>query len=64
MFSDGLAETPGPDGTPLGYEKLADLLPRTAEAPADWLTMLFEKLRSETRGELSDDWTAILLQVK
>jgi len=63
MFSDGLAETPGPDGLPLGYEKLADLLPRTDETPADWLTMLFEKLRSETRGDLSDDWTAILLHV-
>ncbi len=63
MFSDGLAEAPGPDGMPLGYEKLADLLPRTDETPAEWLTVLFEKLRSETRSELADDWTAILLQV-
>ncbi len=63
MFSDGLAEAPRSDGTPLGYEKLADLLPRGAETPADWLTVLFDRLRSETRSELLDDWTAILLQV-
>lgn len=63
MFSDGLAEAPRSDGTPLGYEKLADLLPRGAETPADWLTVLFDRLLSETRSELLDDWTAILLQV-
>ncbi len=64
MFSDGLAEAPGPDGMPLGYEKLADLLPRTNETPAEWLSVLFEKLRSESNPELADDWTAILLQLK
>ena len=57
------SEAPAPDGMPLGYDKLADLLPRTDETPVDWLAVLFDRLRSETRSELLDDWTAILLHV-
>ncbi len=63
MFSDGLAEASLPDGGPLGYERLSKLLPPLEGVPADWLTVLFKKLRSETNAELEDDWTAVLLQV-
>lgn len=63
LFSDGLVEAPRSDGSPLGYEELSSLLPRLQGDPADWLSALFEKLRSETRAEIEDDWTAVLLQL-
>ena len=63
MFSDGLPEAPLPNGEPLGYENLSRLLPPLDGTPADSLTVLFEKLHTDTSTELQDDWTAVLLQV-
>jgi sigma-B regulation protein RsbU (phosphoserine phosphatase) len=64
LCTDGLAEAPLPAGGPLGYETLAALIdaaPRSA-TPEAWLEALFAAVRSRTRPELEDDWTALLLE--
>jgi serine phosphatase RsbU (regulator of sigma subunit) len=62
MFSDGLPEA-RVDGSPLGYEGLAALLPRTDQAASSWIETLFGAMKGETEEELSDDWTALVLHV-
>ena len=63
IASDGLAEAPEPDGSPLGYERLVELLPRPQGTPAEFLAELFERLADVSSVPLQDDWTAILLHV-
>ena len=62
LFSDGLPEAPDPDGEPLGYEALAELLSPLESEPGMWLDELFARVRRVTVPELADDWTALLLE--
>ena len=62
MFSDGLPEAPGPEGEPLGYEALVEMLPPLASDPGAWLEELFLRVQQKTTPDLGDDWTALLLE--
>ncbi len=35
LYSDGVVEAPDPDGEPFGYERLVDILRRSADSPSD-----------------------------
>jgi sigma-B regulation protein RsbU (phosphoserine phosphatase) len=62
LFSDGLPEALGPNGEPFGYEALAELLPPLEPEPGPWLDELFARLRRVTAPDLTDDWTALMLE--
>lgn len=62
LVTDGLPEAPDSGGEPLGYEALTALLPSIGCEPGVWLDDLFERVRQETAPELTDDWTALLLE--
>lgn len=62
MFSDGLPEASRPEGEPLGYEALAEMLPPLASDPGVWLEELFSRVQQGTSPDLGDDWTALLLE--
>jgi len=62
LLSDGLPEATAGDGAPLGYERLAALLPGDGLAPGAWLDELLGRLRVECPGPPEDDWTAVLLE--
>lgn len=64
MLTDGLPEAPTASGDPLGYQALADLLPRGAETPAEVVDGLFASVRQATRPALEDDWTVLVLQAE
>ncbi len=62
LLTDGLPEAATASGEPLGYEALVEALPEPGAEPSTWLETLFASLRRRTAPELSDDWTALLLQ--
>ena len=57
LLSDGLPEAPMPDGDPLGYERLEELLALAKQPDA-----LFDLVRSATSSTLADDWTILILE--
>jgi len=57
LVTDGLPEAPGPDGDPLGYERLESLLSGAEDPDA-----LFAAVRGAARPGLDDDWTALFLE--
>jgi serine phosphatase RsbU (regulator of sigma subunit) len=66
LLTDGLPEARKPDGEPLGYESLADLLavPQTEleHEPGAWLDGLFTRVRDASEQVPRDDLTALLLE--
>ena len=62
LVTDGLPEALTLEGEPLGYEAFGALLPARELAPALWLDELLGQVQRETRAELEDDWTALLLE--
>ena len=62
MFTDGLPEAFDESGSPLGYERLEELLPRQSLTARAWLDRLFEALPTPSDGGLEDDWTAMVLE--
>lgn len=62
LLSDGLPEAPGPDGEPLGYDRLSALFPSADLEPAAWLDELFARLPGPSGAERQDDWTALVLE--
>ena len=62
MLTDGLPEATTAEGEPLGYEGLSTSLPGLGPEPAQWLEALFADVQRQTAVELTDDWTALLLQ--
>ncbi len=62
LVTDGLPEARDSGGEPLGYEALTALLPPIGSEPGAWLDDLFERVRRKTAPELTDDWTALLLE--
>ena len=63
MLTDGLPEARGEDGEPLGYQALEKMLSKasSSEAPAAWLTGLFDRVQRRTGRVPEDDWTAAML---
>ena len=62
LLTDGLPEAPTPGGDPLGYEILADLIPRLSASTGDLLDTLFASVRQASGSALEDDWTALALE--
>lgn len=62
FLTDGLPEARRPDGGPLGYEALADLLEDSSGPCGEWLDRLLERVRRATSPSLDDDWTVLLLE--
>jgi len=62
LLTDGLPEAPDPNGEPLGYEALAQLMPPMGSEPGAWLDDLIARVRQGTASELTDDWTALRLE--
>jgi sigma-B regulation protein RsbU (phosphoserine phosphatase) len=62
FLTDGLPEAPTPNGDPLGYESLFELLPSDREEPGVSLDGLLERVRRATSHQLEDDWTVLLLE--
>lgn len=62
LLTDGLPEALTPDGDVFGYEALAASLVFAEADPAGWLDRWIGTLRAATRDELTDDWTAVLLE--
>ncbi len=62
LLTDGLPEAPATGGEPLGYDALTALLPAIGSEPGAWLDELFERVRQESGPDLTDDWTALLLE--
>jgi hypothetical protein len=63
FLTDGLPEAPTPNGEPLGYAALAELIdPSEPSVPAVWLDALLARVRAATSFDLEDDWTALLLE--
>ncbi len=62
LVTDGLPEALTLEGEPLGYEAFGALLTARELAPALWLDELLGQVQRETRAELEDDWTALLLE--
>ncbi len=63
MYSDGLVEAPGPDGEPLGYDRLPEILSGVADRhPREILAVLERELeRHSGGGPLGDDVTIVVV---
>jgi len=63
LLTDGLPEARDGSGEPMGYGELERLLSEqpSAEAPADWLAGLFDRVQRHSGRAPEDDWTAALL---
>lgn len=63
LLTDGLPEARDESGEPLGYQALESMLAEepSADAPASWLTGLFDTLQRRTGRLPEDDWTAAML---
>ncbi len=63
LYSDGLVEAAGPDGAPLGYDRLPLILARAAgRRPREVLELLEEELRRHSAGRpLRDDVTVVVV---
>jgi hypothetical protein len=64
FISDGLPEAPKIDDQPLGYERLMELIALPASSNGEWIDSFLSRVRSEVRDGLSDDWTAVSLEVR
>lgn len=63
MLTDGLPEARDVSGEPLGYQALETMIGSEPEsdAPASWLTGLFDNVQRRTGRVPEDDWTAAVL---
>jgi stage II sporulation SpoE-like protein len=65
MVSDGIPEASIPDGQPLGYDALQEMIGTLRNAPergVAWLDRLLDDVRARVGQTLDDDWTALLLE--
>ena len=64
LSSDGLAESPGPDGEPFGYARARDAFRDAAALPPEEALALLARREEEWRGERprEDDLTLVLLR--
>jgi hypothetical protein len=65
MVSDGIPEACIPDGQPLGYDALQQMIGTLRNAPergVAWLDRLLNEVRARVGETLDDDWTALLLE--
>jgi len=62
FLTDGLPEALTPQGEPLGYEALTELIAHATSAHGDVLERLLDSIRRATSDALQDDWTALLLE--
>ena len=61
FLTDGLAEALSPDGEPIGYQRLHELVAATSGKGLAFLTGLFDAVAGASQEERTDDWTALLL---
>lgn len=67
FLSDGLPEATTAVDTPLGYIRLSQILSECDQDGAgsgEWIDSLIGRVRSEVQQPLSDDWTALVLDVR
>jgi len=65
FLTDGIPEAPRANGDPLGYEETARLIAATDGALRGeaWLDALLANVRARVQERLTDDWTAVVLEV-
>ena len=65
LLTDGLPEALTPQGEPLGYEALMEIVDRPQsleDDPSAWLDRLLEDFTRATTTENDDDLTALMLK--
>lgn len=65
LLSDGIPEAPV-QGEPIGYERIAAILESMNGTPVGeaWLDMFLDRVRGVVDEGLSDDWTAVVVDVR
>ena len=62
FLTDGLPEAPLPDGEPLGYEALEEILRQHTESRGEgWVDRFLEAIQKAAPGDQEDDCTVLLL---
>lgn len=62
MLTDGVPEALMPNGEPIGYDRVAQLLDGGNGTAAEWLDGRIDAIRATTEGEPDDDWTLVAIE--